>query len=339
MTRHLLFVVVLFACIFIFGMPNDQARAEKSLNLEDCRRIDDDAARLNCYDEIAGRKPTIPAVTQTEQPSEGAERKKPSYLSGKWQLDDESRRRRFAIMSHRQIYILPFTYNFNQDKETFKAANPDINVQNAETTFQLSFKIKLWESIFGTNLDLWAAYTQLSLWQFYNTEASSPFRETNYEPEILFNYRMNQDIFGLVRSRFIQLGFNHQSNGRSEPLSRSWNRVVANFGFERDMFNIVLRTWGRVPESAEHDDNPKITSFLGYGELWLGAIWRDYHLNMMFRNNFRSRNRGAMLFEVSFPLIEHLNAYVQYFAGYGESLIDYNHYANRIGVGVILKDW
>jgi len=116
--------------------------------------------------------------------------------------------------------------------------------------------------------------------------------------------------------------------------------VVANFGFERDVFNLQLKTWARIPESADEDDNRDITSYMGYGEIWLGTVWRDYHLGLMFRNNLRfDENRGTLQFEVSFPLIEHLNGYVQYFAGYGESLIDYNHYTNRVGMGVMLKDW
>jgi phospholipase A1 len=327
----------------LMGMPGIPAQAEAAGSLDECSKIQDDAARLRCYDEMAGRKP-LEAATETDvSPAETgkAEAKAPpSYLSKKWELDEESRGRRFAITSYRQNYILPFTYNFHQDKQTYEAANPGTEIDDAEIKYQLSLKVKLWQDILGTNMDLWFAYTQLSQWQFYNTEFSSPFRETNYEPEILLNYRTDTDIFGLMRNRFIQVGLNHQSNGRGEPLSRSWNRIVANFGFERDVFNVVLRTWARIPESEDKDDNPDITSYLGYGEIWVRTVWKDFLLGVMFRNNLRfDENRGALQIDVSFPLIEHLNGYVQYFVGYGETLIDYNHYTNRIGVGVMLKDW
>ena len=323
------------------GVMGCAAPARAAGGYEGCATIDDDALRLRCYDEAAGRRPKDPAATAAVSPVQTtpAAESRPSVLSRMWQLDDESRRRRFAIMPYRQNYFLPYTYNFTQEKQTYEAANPGTEIQDAEAKYQLSLKMKLWEDILGTNMDLWAAYTQVSFWQIYNSEFSSPFRETNYEPEILLNYRTDTDLWGL-RSRFIQVGLNHQSNGRGKPLSRSWNRFVANFGFERGDFNLVLKTWARIPEGESRDDNPDITSYLGYGEIWAGTIWRDYHLALMFRNNLRfDENRSALQLEVSFPLIEHLNGYVQYFAGYGESLIDYNHFANRIGVGVMVKDW
>jgi len=337
MNRHRLLACLLL--VLLCGPPGCPVRAAAAASLEECAGIEDDAARLRCYDEAAGRRPAERAAPAPVPPPPG-DASPPSFFSRKWQLDEKSRLRRYAIMPHRHNYILPYTYNFHQEKKPFESAYPGTELDDAEIKFQISLKVKLWQDILGLPLDLWFAYTQLSFWQFYNTEFSSPFRETNYEPEALLNYRTDTDILGLMRSRFIQVGLNHQSNGRGEPLSRSWNRIVANFGFERDVLNLQLKTWLRIPESAEKDDNPDIESYLGYGEIWLGTIWRDFHLALMLRNNLRlDDNRGAAQLEVSFPLIEHLNGYVQYFVGYGESLIDYNHFAHRIGVGVMVKDW
>ena len=50
-------------------------------------------------------------------------------------------------------------------------------------------------------------------------------------------------------------------------------------------------------------------------------------------------NKGALQLEWSFPLIRWVSGYVQYFNGYGESLLDYNASVNRIGIGFILKEW
>jgi len=342
MNRYRLFAACLLAGLI--GMAVDPAPAKATGDLSACTAIDDKAARLRCYDEAAGFKPkerVAPAAAPPAQ-SPPAAASRPSHLSQVWQLDKESRRSRgrFAITPYKQNYMLLYSYNFTQDKQTYEAANPGTEIKEAEAKYQISLKTNIWPDIFGTKLDLWAAYTQLSLWQLYNTKFSSPFRETNYEPELILNYRTDADLFGLLKNRFIQVGLNHQSNGRGEPLSRSWNRIIASLGFERDDFNLVLKTWARIPESESQDDNRDIVSYLGYGEIWAATIWRDYHLALMFRNNLRfDENRSALQFEVSFPLTQHLNGYLQYFTGYGESLIDYNHYTNRFGIGVMVKDW
>ena len=96
---------------------------------------------------------------------------------------------------------------------------------------------------------------------------------------------------------------------------------------------------------AKINDNPGISSYLGYGELWAGyhgkTCGMDYNLGLMFRNNLRfdDENRSTLQLSIDGTLIGPLNWYVQYFTGYGETLIDYNHYTNRIGAGVKIQDW
>jgi phospholipase A1 len=188
-------------------------------------------------------------------------------------------------------------------------------------------------------VDLWIAYTQRSFWQLYNFANSAPFRETNYEPEALLNFRTRFSLLGL-KVRFVQVGINHQSNGQTEPLSKSWNRVVANVGLERGDFSLLLKGWYRLPESLENDDNPGIYKYMGYGEVWGYYFLKKNRFAVMLRDNLDfGANRGAIQLEWSFPLFAPIAGYVQYFLGYGESLLDYNHRVSRIGIGFILMDW
>jgi phospholipase A1 len=309
--------------LVLLGMASADEPSETSLDMAQCATIEDDNERLECYDKLAGRK--------LEE--------KGSYFSQLWELDEGARRKKYAIKLHRSTYVLPFTYNESPNVDVVREADPDKDLKKAEVNFQLSLKVKLWQDILDQKMDLWFGYTQRSFWQFYNFEDSSPFRETNYEPELLLNFRTDYRIFGL-RGRFINLGINHQSNGQSKPLSRSWNRTVLNFGFERDQFSFLLKGWYRIPESAEGDDNPKIEKYLGYGEIWAYYFLKKHRLGLMLRNNFSLHaNRGALQAEWSFPLLKWVGGYVQYFVGYGESLLDYNHRVNRIGIGFILVDW
>jgi phospholipase A1 len=101
-----------------------------------------------------------------------------------------------------------------------------------------------------------------------------------------------------------------------------------------------LKGWYRIPESAEDDDNPNIEDYLGYGEVWAYYFWKGNRFGIMLRNNLHlDTNRGAVQLEWSFPILERIGGYLQYFNGYGESLLDYNHRVNRIGIGFILKEW
>lgn len=353
-------------------------------HLEKCAAISDSTARLKCFDDLAHQQRIGKATMAVEpdQPQEPLGIQPPatntkgqppslSVMEKHWDMSREPKKERniFVLWPYRPCYFLPIAYNSSPNKDADLDFDPKAKALHNEVKFQLSFKFKLWRDIIRSavlqdmitkttgirGVDLWVAYTQQSFWQLYNSDYSAPFRETNYEPELLLNFRFQQEIPHLwgTKLQFVNVGFNHQSNGRSEPLSRSWNRIVANVGFEKtfgpdhqDSFGLLLKTWVRVPEKDETDDNPDLTDYTGYGELWGTLYWKKQRVAVMLRNNLQSENKGAVQLEWSMPLstiYEHLarsiSLYVQYFNGYGESLLDYNKSTNRISVGLMLADW
>lgn len=242
----------------------------------------------------------------------------------------------FALTLHRPNYFLGITYNDNPNQKTYIAYGKEVP-NKYEAKFQFSFKMLMWENIFNGKGDLYAAYTQLSLWQIYNT--SSPFRETNFEPELFLKFDTDFNFLGLQNKLFL-FGINHQSNGQDVPLSRSWNRIYIEFIATRGNCVLGLKPWYRIPESSENDDNPDIDEYLGYGKLF-GAYKLGRHVfSFTLHNNLDfSENRGAIEVGWSCALTRNLRAYLQYYNGYGESLVDYDNLTNRVGIGLMINDW
>jgi phospholipase A1 len=251
----------------------------------------------------------------------------------------------FAISPHRQNYILPLTYS-KQDNDIYASQLNGETLDNVEVEFQISIKYLIAENILNENFDLEFGFTSVSWWQMYNGGLSAPFRETNYEPELILSYNKAWSIFGLpFKSSFLSL--NHQSNGQSGTLSRSWNRLISGLTFQHDDLVWRAEIWWRLPEDtkqsltdAKGDDNPNIERHVGQGQI--GFLWkssRNHNLQLALRNNLRSNNRGSLKLGWSFPLPNRLRGYLQLFNGYGESLAGYNRHSSRIGVGILLTDW
>jgi phospholipase A1 len=245
-----------------------------------------------------------------------------------------------ALLAHKPNYILFAAYNGRGYENLLPPGTPGaVDYDDLETQFQLSFKFPLAVDLFGGKADIYGAYSNRSFWQVYLQDESAPFRETNHEPEIWMQFPNRWSFWGITNTEN-RVGFVHQSNGQGEPLSRSWNRIYANILLEKDDFLVQLKPW--IVLDSGRSDNPDITDFMGHGELV--ASWnRDGHVvSTMLRNQLESGfDRGALELSWSFPLgsYPYLKGYLQYFYGYGESLIDYDRKSHRIGVGVSLTDW
>jgi phospholipase A1 len=247
-------------------------------------------------------------------------------------------RGKWFILPYRPNYLLPVTYMDDPNNQPLiDSGAPNEEFDNVEVKFQISFMLPLLEQKLPADGSLYLAYTQVSFWQAYNNDLSEPFRDTNYEPEFFLLFDTDFNVLGL-RNRAISLGLVHQSNGRgTDVLTRSWNRLYANFLLDRGNFTLGFKPWLRLGDAEE---NPDIDTYLGYGELRGIYTYKDHGFTVMLRNNLRtSNNRGAVEAGWSFPLYRNLKGYVQYFYGYGENLLDYDYRNNRIGVGLMLSDW
>ncbi|MGF1756473.1 phospholipase A [Photobacterium sagamiensis] len=299
------------------------AYSANSLALSDCQDVVDEHERLACYDSSNAKVPTdfdLDAMNLSEITNYFDERKL------------------FRLTPHLPNYILPASYNDKPNEEIWQQIKPDAEMNHMEVKFQFSGKIKFWDDLYNDNWDLWFGYTQTAWWQLYNSDESAPFRETNYSPEFFASYYSDTNILGFTLLE-TDIGFIHQSNGRAEALSRSWNRIYANFKLGKGNFLLSLQPWYRIPEDDEDDDNPDIHKYMGYGNYRLSYKNEGHLYSILLRNNFASDNKGAVELSWAFPVYDTVKIYLQYYNGYGESLIDYDHYVNRASLGILIYDW
>jgi phospholipase A1 len=334
-----------------------------ALDLDDCKRLEDDATRLACYDNVSGRVVTeadkqMPSVVKDIQndvsgigqvarrkPDATATGTRASSLSERWDLDDTPKPALFSLRPYKPVYVLPAFYSTSPDRNP-TSPNPANDaslrgpIDHLEGKYQISLKAKMLDNLLVDSGSLWFGYTQSSRWQVFNHTTSRPFRETDYEPELIYTAPTHYSLLG-VDGRFVGLSLTHQSNGRDLPQSRSWNRVIGQIGLDSDDWTYLVRPWLRLREKADKDDNSDILDYVGRGELIVIRKLGNQQVAVTLRHSLRGgdRSRGSVAVDWAFPIHGYLKGHVQLFTGYGESLIDYNHRQNSIGVGLSLLEW
>ena len=234
----------------------------------------------------------------------------------------------FNIEAYRMNYLLPVTYDTRSHPKTIKGGY-SYEREDVETKFQISFKKSLSEDLMGFDEKIYVAYTQTSWWQ--TTADSAPFRETNYEPEIFVDIPYN-DSESVLKS--YRLGLVHQSNGRL-LTSKSWNRVYLSGIFQYSGIFFEPKVWYRFdedektdPTDVKGDDNPDILDYLGYGEVAISYPYKEHLFSTLVR-------KKSVQLDWTFPIFgqDDVYGYLQYFNGYGESLVDYDEKVEKIGIG------
>lgn len=323
-----------------------------------CRTLADPAQRLACYDALPAVAPAPavgPAADAVPVRTDPAPAPAPTVaateptLTSFWELDRAHKRGVFRALTYRPSFFLPLHHSgsINQAPDTPSPGRTvDDDYRRVGSKLQLSLRTKLVQSLLLPDADLWFGYTQVSLWQLWSREQSSPFRSTDHEPELIYVVPLPQRP-GLQprdwRLPMLQFGLTHQSNGQSLPASRSWNRVWMAATAEQPGSGLMLsaKVWHRLREDAEDDDNPDLTHFRGHGELQASWAGPRALTSLSWRTSLRKPGgRGALQLDWSYPVQSErrdgLRWYVQVFSGYGETLLDYNFRQTSIGLGVTL---
>ena len=205
--------------------------------------------------------------------------------------------------------------------------------ERTNAKFQLSFKFQFFAEdaplVRRVNFlqDLYFSYSQTSLWDLESN--SAPFYDTSYKPRLFY---LNDDAWDWPGRRItlgVEGGLGHESNGKSGTDSRSINiayvKPIFTFGDPRDWH---LSVAPMLIQYLEKSDNPDIANFRGYVD-WNVTLGKEdtWQLTGLFRKG--SQGFSTEL-DLSYPLravgLGNLNGYVllQYFDGYGESILDYN---------------
>lgn len=234
---------------------------------------------------------------------------------------------RLTLRAYKPIYFL----------DTEHRVTPQDRLER-ELKFQFSAKKALWGEW------AWFGFTQKAFWQVYDDNAedgnaydSAEFRELNYNPEIFFAVHQ----WG-VRFQFSP-HLDHESNGAGSDTSRSFwrNYVQGTIDWGPSKVSLKWREYRKL------DENPDVGDFLGK---WEGTFeWaRDSVRFLLVGWKGHKDNKGTVQADLSvevkavpfwfFPEIEPgVFFHLQYFSGYGESLIDFDKRVNRVGIGFMLR--
>jgi phospholipase A1 len=313
----------------------------------ECLAIEDPAARLQCFDaavgaavrtDVGGLPGLADQPVATAPESSPEPRSMPSLIDATWGFQPESREAYVRLHEPNYLLVARYSDNVNEApyRPLFEAFEEEADFRNVEAKFQLSFKGRLLATD-DRRWGLWFAYTQQSLWQVYGDDFSRPFRETNYAPEVFGSFRPGLEVLGL-QWNLLNFGYTHQSNGRSDPISRSWERLFVEAGLERGDFVLMARAWARFRPGDYEDDNPDIVDYYGHGQLTGYYRHGRNTFSVMARGNVSTGKGAAQFTWATRPVLGPLRGYLQVFTGYGESMIDYDWRQTTVGLGITLNE-
>ena len=131
----------------------------------------------------------------------------------------------------------------------------------------------------------------------------------------------------------------HESNGRDEDASRSWNKISLGANIMVDpMLMVHGKFWIPIVDGMNNKD---ILDYSGIYQVGLQMFSPNRRFNLgitLVKRRGWNLNYNSII-ELSYRLWKRDNQFLfmQYYNGYGEDLLEYNKFHSQLRVGIVIK--
>ena len=208
------------------------------------------------------------------------------------------------------------------------------NQYNSDVKFQISLGIRLTNNTLPGGTYLFLMYTQKAFWNVF--ENSLPMHDINFNPGIGLSrpFFMNDRYIG--KATFM---VEHESNGKAETASRSWNKIsLGGSVLINEWLMVHSKFWIPIVDGENNKD------ILRYSGIWqTGFVAYTPNKKVSLGVTLVKRRGWNLNFNTIVDFIwrvsdkTNLNLLMQYYNGYGENMIDYNQFHSRLRVGIVFR--
>lgn len=236
------------------------------------------------------------------------------------------------------LYAFDKLPSFGIYKDNYIVAGGNVTGKPSGTTsdakFQISVRQRLTNSKLPFKTYLFLTYTQKALWDIFRN--SFPFRDINYNPTIGIGKAL------IVNHRFlgtVVFQLEHESNGKDGSDSRSWNKIslTSNLIFDQN-WSIQAKAWIPIIDGQGNRD---ITRYAGWATI--GGEYKSSDTKYIFSVVVNKRSvpnfSSNIILNLAVRLFNDENQYLfaEFYNGYGECLLDYKEYRQRLRLGFVIK--
>ncbi len=205
---------------------------------------------------------------------------------------------------------------------------------NSGVKFQISIKQRLTNATLPWQTYLYLFFTEKIFWDVFQN--SMPMSDQNFNPGIGWS----KPFF--IKDRYcgnLTLILEHESNGRDSIQSRSWNKVsLAGNAYITDQLSVHAKYWIPIIDSGNNRDILKYCGIFQWG-FQVNTTNRRWTLDATFVKRRGWNMNWNTNIRLGFRIIKNTNQYIylDYYNGYGEGLLTYKEFHNRLRIGLLIR--